>query len=874
MFERPGSRAEVVAAVERAAAAGRTRARRGRRALVHRRRCSPTARCSRSTGWTACSTPTRRPGSCASRPGSRCTALSRELHVRGLALPNLGDIDAQSVAGAIATGTHGTGARLPNLSAQVEAVELVLGDGSARELTAADGDLLRAARVGLGALGVVVAVTLRCVPAFRLRGVDRPEPLEDVLGVARRARGRRRPLRVLDVPALAAGAHAHQHAHRRAERDAPGRARDVDRGRPDGQPRVRRCSTASARRFPRAIPRAQPLAGARGLAARARRLVVPRSSPARGSCASRRWSTRSRAQPRPRRCAAPARSSSATRSRSRSSCASSPADDALLSPAHGRDSAYVAVHVFEGMPWEAPFREVEALMGSLGGRPHWGKWSFLTAAELAPRYPAWDAFQAARRGARSRRPVRERMGAPRARRGASEERAALAAVGRDGRHAAAALDEVQDGRSARTARPPWRGASTRGRRSAGRPRPGRAAASGPRRRPPGGRAAGRAAGGAGEAVAAGGPGRGVAAAERGRHARGRPPDHRQREERGGPRRERAVGVEQRRRRAGPSRRRPRSPPARRRCARSIPVPPPLTNRSGATARTAATTAARRAASSRAEARCIAAQGGAAAAGCRAAGRRRRRSAPRTSSARPAPARAARRSRAPAPRPARACAAASAWRRSARGRRAATSRRRRRCTRAPGRRARGRDQVELLAAVDHHGDPLARGAVRQLAQRRAIDGRVGDHHVVAPCPGQPQRLGQREREDARAGRRPARGRRAPGSAPTSTPAARACRRRGAAGRRRWRRTRRGRRPRTAGRGRGGGVEQGCVRKFTGSGTLSAGAALECRASFRDITPSPRAARPAGTGEPVAEVTAAGGESPRMRRSAIFPREPDS
>src|SRR3954469_26081645 len=106
--------------------------------------------------------------------------LSRELHFRGLALPNLGDIDVQSLAGAIATGTHGTGARLPNLSAQVEGVELVLADGSEREI--AGGDLLRAARVGLGALGVVVAVTLRCVPAFRLCAVDRPEPLEDVLG--------------------------------------------------------------------------------------------------------------------------------------------------------------------------------------------------------------------------------------------------------------------------------------------------------------------------------------------------------------------------------------------------------------------------------------------------------------------------------------------------------------------------------------------------------------------------------------------------------------------------------------------------------------------------------------------------------------------
>ena len=73
------------------------------------------------------------------------------------------------------------------------------------------------------------------------------------------------------------------------------------------------------------------------------------------------------------------------------------ADDALLSPAFGRDTAYVAVHVFEGMAWEEPFREVEAFMSTLDGRPHWGKLSFLGAAELAPRYPAWDAFQAARR---------------------------------------------------------------------------------------------------------------------------------------------------------------------------------------------------------------------------------------------------------------------------------------------------------------------------------------------------------------------------------------------------------------------------------------------------------------------------------------------
>jgi L-gulono-1,4-lactone dehydrogenase len=71
-------------------------------------------------------------------------------------------------------------------------------------------------------------------------------------------------------------------------------------------------------------------------------------------------------------------------------------DDALLSPAHGRDTAYVAVHVFQGMDGEAPFREVEKLMAGWGGRPHWGKRSFLAARELMIRYPRWDDFAAAR----------------------------------------------------------------------------------------------------------------------------------------------------------------------------------------------------------------------------------------------------------------------------------------------------------------------------------------------------------------------------------------------------------------------------------------------------------------------------------------------
>src|SRR4051794_4097516 len=179
-LERPAGAAEVAAALERAAAAGHGVRVAGRGhsfspavvtdgALLDLRRMDRVLDADPATGRVRV------------QAGITLRALGTQLLRRGLALPNLGDVDAQSPPGALAPRTHGAGAALPNLSAQVEAMELVLADGSRRTLAAADGDLLRAARVGLGALGVVTEVTLRCVRAFRLRGVDRPEPLGAVL---------------------------------------------------------------------------------------------------------------------------------------------------------------------------------------------------------------------------------------------------------------------------------------------------------------------------------------------------------------------------------------------------------------------------------------------------------------------------------------------------------------------------------------------------------------------------------------------------------------------------------------------------------------------------------------------------------------------
>jgi L-gulonolactone oxidase len=322
--------------------------------------------------------------------------LNEGLARLGLAMENLGDIDRQTVAGAISTGTHGTGGRLRNISAQVEGIELVLADGSVRHLGAAtDPELLRAARVGVGALGVVTAVTLRCVPAFTLLRVDAPYPREEVLDSFEERAETHEHFELFTFPYSDSALVLER--NRQAEPARP-------RGRAAGylndivlENWALEALAATGKAVPRLIPALSRLAGRLASGSRTsdrsdrvfvneRRVrftemeyAVPREH---GPEAARRvieWVRRNRYPvffPIEMRVSA--------------------GDDASLSPAHGRDTAYVAVHQYRGMEWRPYFEAVEAIMDSYGGRPHWGKRHFQTAATLAPRYPAWEEFQRAR----------------------------------------------------------------------------------------------------------------------------------------------------------------------------------------------------------------------------------------------------------------------------------------------------------------------------------------------------------------------------------------------------------------------------------------------------------------------------------------------
>ncbi len=337
--------------------------------------------------------------------GITIAELSARLAEHGLAQENLGDIDVQSIAGAISTATHGTGARLGNIPSQVVALTLVLADGSTLQCSAEhEPDLFRAARVGLGALGVIAEVTLRCVPAFRLRGVDRPAPLEETL-----ARFEELSL---------ANDHFELYVFPHADTAL---TRTNNRTEEPARPRGRAAAYANdilltnhtfelccrlGRRLPSQIPRINRLVTR--LAGSSRRL--DRSDRIFASPRLVRFTEMEYALPREHTVEAVRRVLELVAVRARGGghrggfavpfpieVRTVAADDALLSTAAGRASGFVAVHMYRGMAWEPYFRAVEAIMDELDGRPHWGKRHFQTAATLRSRYPDWDRFQAVRR---------------------------------------------------------------------------------------------------------------------------------------------------------------------------------------------------------------------------------------------------------------------------------------------------------------------------------------------------------------------------------------------------------------------------------------------------------------------------------------------
>lgn len=341
--------------------------------------------------------------------GLRLRDLNELLAQRGLALANLGDINAQSIAGAISTGTHGTGGARAGLSAQVRGVELVLASG---RVIAADAqqnpELFAAARLGLGTLGILTSVTLAVESAYFLRAVEEPWPLARVL------------TELDELTGLAA---------------MPG-SLATDDARPEHFefywfPHTRRTLT---KRNYRSEQNDAPLHPARAwlddellsndvfeltnrLAA-----AAPRTTRRINQIASRALSARAytgvshevfitsrRVRFRESEWAIPyatlydvLRDIDAWINRSGARISFpievrfAAAENPWLSTAYGRASAYVAVHQFHRIAHQEYFAAVQDIMRAHGGRPHWGKMHDLDATYLAQHYPRMGDFNRVR----------------------------------------------------------------------------------------------------------------------------------------------------------------------------------------------------------------------------------------------------------------------------------------------------------------------------------------------------------------------------------------------------------------------------------------------------------------------------------------------
>jgi FAD-linked oxidoreductase len=324
--------------------------------------------------------------------GTTLKALGEALYAHGLAQENLGGIDVQSVAGAISTGTHGTGIRFGTLSTQVEGLTLVTATGELLECSPErNADLFKAAQVSLGALGVIAKVKLRVVPAKRLHFKSYRERLSDCLTNLEHYNQEHSHFEIFWFPHT-----PWTQVKFLDETEAP----------------VSKSSLWG--NFNKVVLEN----GLYWLLSECCRLLPPLSRTisklsAMGIAPMNEvnYSHRLYAAPRVVRLQAmeyaiPAEHTQTALGEIQAcinqhrfqvhvplGCRFVHADDIWLSPAYQRESAYIAAHMYRGMEYKSYFRHIEEILLRYDGRPHWGKMHTLDAARLATLYPHWHDFR-------------------------------------------------------------------------------------------------------------------------------------------------------------------------------------------------------------------------------------------------------------------------------------------------------------------------------------------------------------------------------------------------------------------------------------------------------------------------------------------------
>lgn len=321
------------------------------------------------------------------RAGARLHEVARALGERGLAFRNLGDINVQSLAGAMATATHGTGAMLPAISAEMTSARVMTAAGEIVDLAA---DEIDGARVSLGALGVMLDIGMTAVPAYDLRRRVTIKPIEVTLAEMHDMWAAHRHFEFFWVP------HTGQTMSVRHDISTDPRGKI---------PRDMENAEVRALKLGRSLGRVHPIF---------RRWILAIIVAIQTDEDFTEESWRVLSKPRnvrfvemeyhlPPEAAADALREIVALTERRHpdvffpvEVRQSAGDTGWLSPFQGGNRISVAVHHDAGEDPRAYFRDCEAVFRAAGGRPHWGKMHGLSRPDIEALYPDLPRFDALR----------------------------------------------------------------------------------------------------------------------------------------------------------------------------------------------------------------------------------------------------------------------------------------------------------------------------------------------------------------------------------------------------------------------------------------------------------------------------------------------
>lgn len=326
------------------------------------------------------------------KAGTKLNNLGELLFKQGLAMENMGDIDAQSIAGTISTGTHGTGKAFGTISTQVIGLRLINGKGELVTCSPTENpELFKAAQVSLGALGVITAVTLQCMPAYKLYLQNRQEPLAAVLDTLDERTSQNRHFEYYWIPYTETAWTKTSNIPEDGEPDKINFFNywteyvlenyvfqllcEYAHYFPSQNGRIANIMAASISNVAKIYYSHKVYATKRAVRFQEMEYNIPAEAyqevmrEVMRVVNSKKYNIHFPIESRWVK-----------------------GDNIPLSPAYGRDSAYIACHTYYKKDHRPYFSALEEVFRAYGGRPHWGKMNQLTAADVVELYPEFEAF--------------------------------------------------------------------------------------------------------------------------------------------------------------------------------------------------------------------------------------------------------------------------------------------------------------------------------------------------------------------------------------------------------------------------------------------------------------------------------------------------